>query len=128
MPGYKKKYEPPTRQPWGVLWLLCTNLGDGILCTLSPNHNIHRINCVYQWWTTYTLKSKGVSEMHFPGIWRSKVTDFASKKTQSLGKNDCKQKRLDKSLPNTAMTWPTDSFYTRSRSDWIRNVVLKTLY
>ena len=27
-----------------------------------------------------------------------------------------------------AMTWPTDSFYTRLRSDWMWNVVLKTLY
>ena len=37
--------------------------------------------------------------MHFPRIWRSKFTDVAnSKKTQSLGKNGCRQKCLDKSL------------------------------
>ena len=60
--------------------------GNGILCTLSPNHNIHEENYVYQWWTKYAVKAKSVSEMHFPAIWRSKFTDLAhSKKTQSLG-------------------------------------------
>ena len=45
------------------------------------------------------MKSKSVPEMHFPAIWRSKFTDLAnSKKTQSLGKNGCRQKCLDKSL------------------------------
>ena len=72
-------------------------MGDGILCTLPPNHNIHRKNGVYQQWTTYALKS--VSEMYFPTIWRSEFTDLInSEKTQSLGKNSCKQKCLDKSL------------------------------
>ena len=85
----------PTRQPWrGVLPTLCTSLGDGILCTLLPNHNIHRENGVSQWCTTYALKPKSVSEMHFSRIWRSKFTDLAnSKKTKS-----CRQKCLDKSL------------------------------
>ena len=32
----KKWYEPQTRQPWGG-----TDLGDGILCILSLNQNIH---------------------------------------------------------------------------------------
>ena len=27
--------------------LLCTNLGDGILCTLLPDHKIHGENGVY---------------------------------------------------------------------------------
>ena len=41
-------------------------------------------NGVNQRWTTYALKSKSVSEMHFPMIWRSKLTDLVnSKKTQS---------------------------------------------
>ena len=45
------------------------------------------------------LKSKSVLEMHFQAIWRSKFTDLAnSGKTQSLGKNGCRQKCLDKSL------------------------------
>ena len=87
---------------WVCYWLLWSNLGDCILCTLSPNHNIkwsNGINDVYQRWTTYALKSKSlVSEMHFPGIWRSTFTDFASKKTQSSGKNGCRQKCLEKSL------------------------------
>ena len=62
--------------------------------------NIHRENGIYQRWTTYALKSKSVSEMHFPTIWRSKFTDVAnSKKTQFLGKNGCRQKCLNKSLP-----------------------------
>ena len=38
----KKWYEPQTRQPWGVCYrLLCTDMGDRILCILSLNHNIH---------------------------------------------------------------------------------------
>ena len=44
-------------------------------------------------------KSKKVSEIHFPTISRSKFTDLVnSKKTQSLGKNGCRQKCLDKTL------------------------------
>ena len=66
--------------------LICTNLGDGIPCTLSPNHNIHGENDVYQQWTTFALKPKSVSEIHFPAIWRFKFIDLAnSKKTQTLG-------------------------------------------
>ena len=72
--------------------LLWTNLGDGILCTLSPNHNIQGGNGVYQQQAIYALKSKGMLEMHFP-------FDLAnSKKTQSLGENGCRQKCLEKSL------------------------------
>ena len=62
--------------------LLCINLGDGTLCTLSPNHNFHGENGIYQRWTANALKSKSVSEMHFPAIWRAKFTDLTnSKKT-----------------------------------------------
>ena len=40
-----------------------------------------------------------VSKMHFPTIWRSKFTDLIkNEKTQSLGKNGCRQNCLDKSL------------------------------
>ena len=40
-----------------------------------------------------------VSEMYFRTIWRPKFTDFVnSEKNQSLGKNGCRQKCLDKSL------------------------------
>ena len=100
MSSYKKISMTQEQGSIGVCYrLLCSNLSDWILCTLSPNHNIHRINGVYQRWTTCALKSKSlVSEMHFPGIWRSTFTDFASKKTQSSGKNRCRQKSLDKSL------------------------------
>ena len=59
----------------GFYQLLCTNLDDGILCTLLPNHNIHRGNGVYQQWARYVLKSKSVSEIHFPAIWTSKFTE-----------------------------------------------------
>ena len=54
-----------------------------------------RKNRVYQRWTMCALKAKGVSEMHFPAIWRPKFknifpwcpTDSAnSKETKSLGK------------------------------------------
>ena len=83
----------------GVLQTFMHQFVDGILCTLSPHHNIHRENGVYQQWAMYALKSKNVPEMHFPVIWRSKFTDLAnSKKTQSLEKNGCRQKCLDKSL------------------------------
>ena len=56
--------------------------GNGILCTLSPNHNIHRENGVYQ----YALKSKSVLEMHFPAIWRSKFTVLQTVKKLNLWK------------------------------------------
>ena len=95
----KSYYDPPTSQSRGCYQLLYTNLGDGVLCTLSPNHNIHGENGVYQQWTTYALKSKSVSEKYFLTIWRSKFTDLVnSKKTQSRGKIGCRQKCLDKSL------------------------------
>ena len=42
---------------------------------LSPNHNIHGENGVYQWWTTY-------------------ADLINSKKTQSFGKKCCRQKCL----------------------------------
>ena len=76
----------------GVLQTFMHQVVDGILCTLSPHHNVYRETGVYQQWTMYALKSKSVPEMHFPAIWRSKFTDLAnSKKTQSLGKNGCRQ-------------------------------------
>ena len=67
--------------------LLCTNLGDEILCTLLPNRNIH--GCLQQW-RKYALKPKSVSKIHFCAN---------SKETQSLEKNGCRQKCLDKNLP-----------------------------
>ena len=38
--------------------LLCTNMDDVILCTLSPNHNIHEEKGVYQRRTMYALSQK----------------------------------------------------------------------
>ena len=79
----KKLVWPANKADLGVSYqLLCTNLEDGILCTLLPNHNIH--GCLL-----YALKPKSVLETHFRAN---------SKKTQSLGKNGCRQKYLDKSL------------------------------
>ena len=79
----KKLVWPANKADLGVSYqLLCTNLEDGILCTLLPNHNIH--GCLL-----YALKPKSVLETHFRAN---------SKKTQSLGKNGCRQKCLDKSL------------------------------
>ena len=57
---------------------------DEILCNLSPSHNVHRENGVYQQWTMYALKSESVLEMHFPAIWRSKFTDLANSKKLNL--------------------------------------------
>ena len=49
----------------------------------------------------HTLKSKSVSEIYFPMIWRSKLTHLANNKKNSIfGKNGCRQKCLDKSLPS----------------------------
>ena len=76
------------------------------LCVLYHQTKMftHRENDIYQQWTTYSLKSKSVSKMHFPGIWRSKFTDLAKKKTvKKLNlwekKNSLETKCLDKSLP-----------------------------
>ena len=82
----KKLVIPTNKAALGVCYqLLCISLGDGILCTLSPNHNIHGENGVYQQWTMYALKSKSGLEIHFPVIWRSKFTDLAnSKKPRNL--------------------------------------------
>ena len=49
MSSYKKISMTQEQGSIGVCYrLLCSNLSDWILCTLSPNHNIHRINGVYQ--------------------------------------------------------------------------------
>ena len=48
----KKIVRPTKKSALGVCYrLLYTDLGDGISCTLSPNHNIHGRNGVYQRWT-----------------------------------------------------------------------------
>ena len=95
----KKLVWPTNKAALLVLQTFMHQVVDAILCTLSPHHNVHRENGVYQQWTTYALKSKSVPEMHFTAIWKSKFTDLAnSKKTQSLGKNGCRQKCLNKSL------------------------------
>ena len=52
---------------------------------------------VFQWWTTYALESNIVLEMHF--------CSNSKKKPQSLGKNGCRQKCLDKSLPLFLDQW-----------------------
>ena len=53
------------------------------------------------------LKSKCMSEMNFPAIWRPKFQSFSARypadcangtKTQSLGKNGSREKCSDKSL------------------------------
>ena len=81
----KKLVWPTNKADLGVCYqLLCTNLGDEILCILSANHNIHRENGVYQQWTRYALKSKRVSEMHFPAIRRSKFTDIGNSRKNSI--------------------------------------------
>ena len=78
---------------------LYISLGDGVVGSLSPNHSIHGENDVHQQWTMYLLKSKSVSKMYSPMIWRSKFTDLVNReKTQSLGKSGCRQKCLEKSL------------------------------
>ena len=68
---------------WGVLLTFMHKFGwwDFVYFITKPY--------VYQQWTMYALKPKSVLEMHFCAN---------SKKTQSLEKNSCRQKCLDKSL------------------------------
>ena len=82
----------------GVLQTFMHQFDDGILCTLSPNHNVYKENGVYQQWTTYTLKSKSVPGMYFPAIWRSKFTDLANSKKLNLWEITT----VDKSLHNAS--------------------------
>ena len=83
----KKLVWPTNNAALGVCYqLLCTNLGDEILCTLSSDNNIHGENSVYQWWTMYASKSKNVLEMHFSVICTSKFTDLANSRKVSFWK------------------------------------------
>ena len=88
-------------------WLLCTDLGDRILCTSTPNHNIHGENGVYQRWTMCVSGKKKCIRNAFSSNLETKIsknfprcpTDSTkSKENQSLGKNDCIKKCFDKSL------------------------------
>ena len=98
----------------GGYGLLCTDLGDGISCILSPNHNIDREKwclsavdkisfevkkCVENAFSRHLETQIKISSFaaHHGGI--SGDTDLAnSKETQSLRKNGCRQKCLHKSL------------------------------
>ena len=89
--------------------VLCTNLSDRILYTLSRNHNIYRekwclsvINNV-----CFEVKKCFRKKMYFPMIWRPIFQKLSpqcpnnsanNKETQCLGKNSCREKCLDKSL------------------------------
>ena len=93
MSDYKKKIVLPTNKAaLGCVTDFYAPIWKMGLCVLYHQTKMftHRENGIYQQWTTYSLKSKSVSKMHFPGIWRSKFTDLAkkknSKKTQSLRK------------------------------------------
>ena len=121
MSGSKKNwYEPQTRKPWEVCYqLLCTDLGDGISCILSLNHNIHGKKrfllaigkmsfeakkcwkCIFQGSGDPNVKISPFTA-HHGGT--SGATDLANiKETQSLKNNGCRQKCLDKTLP--AFPW-----------------------
>ena len=67
-----------------VLHTFMHQFGDGILCTLLPNHNVHRENGAHQQQTTNVLKSKSVLEMHFSAIWGPKFIDLANKTVKKL--------------------------------------------
>ena len=62
--------------------LLCTNLGDGISCTLSPNHNIQG-EMVFISEGQHMLWSQSV-EMYFPAIWISKFTNLINSEKLNL--------------------------------------------
>ena len=88
MYGYKKNLVwPPARQTKGCVTNFYAQIWVMGFCVLYYQTII--FTGVYQRWTTYALKPKSVSEMHFRAN---------SKKTQSLCKNGCRQKCLDKSL------------------------------
>ena len=87
----------PGWHSWNMLYW-CMKVDKGFACTLQYHQTII-FNSVYQWSRTYALKPKSVLEIHISMIWRFKFTDLVnSKKTESLWKNDCRQKYLDKSL------------------------------
>ena len=117
MSGSKKNwYEPQTGKPCGVCYqVLCTDLGDGISCILSLNHNIHGEKwylsaidkmsfearkcwkCIFQGSGDPNVKICPFTS-HHGGT--SGATDLANvKETQSLKNNGCRQKCLDKGLP-----------------------------
>ena len=116
MSGYKKKwYEPQTRQPRQVCYkLLYIDLGDGILCFSSLNHNIQRKEWCLSAMDKMPFEVKKYWKCNFqrfedPNV---KVSPFTahhggtsgdtglanSKGIQSLRKNGYRQKYLDKSL------------------------------
>ena len=78
-------------------------------CTSTPNHNIHGENGVYQRWTI-CVKNWSQKVYQKCLFQRSGDQNFKknspwcpndstkSKETQSLGKNSCREKCLDKSL------------------------------
>ena len=105
-----KKWWPTNKVALGVCYrLLCTHLGDRISCTSTPNHNIHGENGVYQRWTI-CVKNWSQKVYQKCLFQRSGDQNFKknppwcpndstkSKETQSLGKNSCREKCLDKSL------------------------------
>ena len=104
MSGYKKnQYDPQTRQSQGGVTDFYALIWKMELYVLYHQTKMftYRENGIYQQWTTYSLQWRSVSKTHFSESWRSKFTDLANKavkKTQSLGKNGCRQKCFDKSL------------------------------
>ena len=61
----------------GVLQTFMHQFVDEILCNLSPSHNVHRENGVYQQWTMYALKSESAgnafsSDLEIQIYWLSK--------------------------------------------------------
>ena len=111
----KKNNNPPTRQPWEFVTNFYAPVCGMGFCVLYHQTIIFiGGNSVYQRWAICPLKSESVSEMHFPGIWRSNFQNFppwclpwrhltrywlSKQYRNSISeKNSCRQKCLDKSL------------------------------
>ena len=139
MSGYKQISMTHQQGTHGVCYrLLCTNLGDEILCTLSSNNNIHWENGVNYWWSTYALKSKKVSEMHFRAMlmcfcWYSDLVSHTHKQTHT---NTHTHKDIQYTLWASRLTHPYKYIFTSpamcsqllSLLHWMYNSLLSKFY
>ena len=116
MSGYNKMVWTTNKAALGICYrLLCTNLGDGILFVLSLNHNIHGEKWCWSAMDKMSFEVKKCVGNAFSRDLETQMlkifsftanqegtsgdTDLAnSKETQSLRKNGCRQKCLDKNL------------------------------
>ena len=84
-----------------LLPILCTDLGDGISCILSLNHNIHREKWCLSAMDKISFEVKKYVGNAFSRDLETQILKFDlanSKETQSLRKNCCRQKWFHENL------------------------------